>query len=68
MRRDRVCATIASDAFWSAWAWAAATAVLGFVFLVERMLVFFLGTFTTDLDTAKLVPGITVGGQALGRA
>jgi hypothetical protein len=37
-----------------------------FVFLVVCMVVFFIGTFTTELDMAKLVPGITVGGQALG--
>jgi hypothetical protein len=37
-----------------------------FVFLVACMVVFFIGTFTTTLDMAKLVPGITVGGQALG--
>jgi hypothetical protein len=37
-----------------------------FVFLVACMVVFFVGTFTADLDVTKLVPGITVGGQALG--
>jgi len=37
-----------------------------FVFLVVCMVVFFIGTFTATLDTARLVPGITVGGQALG--
>jgi hypothetical protein len=37
-----------------------------FVFLIACMIVFFIGTFTVHLDTAKLVPGITVGGQALG--
>ena len=37
-----------------------------FIFLVACMVVFFIGTFTATLDTAKLVPGITVGGQALG--
>ena len=37
-----------------------------FVFLVACMVVFFIGTFTADLDLSKLVPGITVGGQALG--
>jgi hypothetical protein len=37
-----------------------------FVFLVACMVVFFIGTFTVQLDMAKLVPGITVGGQALG--
>jgi hypothetical protein len=37
-----------------------------FAFLVACMVVFFVGTFTADLDMAKLVPGITVGGQALG--
>lgn len=39
-----------------------------FVFLVVCMVVFFIGTFTADLDTARLVPGITVGGQALGES
>ena len=37
-----------------------------FVFLAACMVVFFVGTFTVQLDMAKLVPGITVGGQALG--
>lgn len=37
-----------------------------FVFLIVCMIVFFVGTFTVQLDTASLVPGITVGGQALG--
>ena len=37
-----------------------------FVFLVACMVVFFIGTFTVQLDMAKLLPGITVGGQALG--
>ena len=37
-----------------------------FVFLVACMVVFFIGTFTVQLDMSKLVPGITVGGQALG--
>jgi hypothetical protein len=37
-----------------------------FIFLLACMVVFFFGTFTTTLDMAKLVPGITVGGQALG--
>lgn len=37
-----------------------------FVFLLACMGVFFVGTFTVELDMAKLVPGITVGGQALG--
>ncbi len=36
------------------------------VFVVLCMAVFFYGTFTTGLLTARLVPGITVGGQALG--
>ena len=36
-----------------------------FVFLVACMVVFFIGTFTAASPT-KLVPGITVGGQALG--
>jgi hypothetical protein len=39
-----------------------------FMFLVACMVVFFIGTFTTTLDMAKLVPGITVGGQALGES
>ena len=39
-----------------------------FVFLVACMVVFFFGTFTTTLDMTKLVPGITVGGQALGES
>ena len=37
-----------------------------FIFLVACMAIFFIGTFTVQLDMAKLVPGITVGGQALG--
>src|SRR5450756_2509402 len=37
-----------------------------FVFLIVCMVIFFVGTFTVQLDTAKLVPGITVGGLALG--
>jgi hypothetical protein len=36
------------------------------VFLLLCMAVFFHGTFSHSLDTDKLVPGITVGGQALG--
>ena len=36
------------------------------VFLLVCLAIFFVGTFTAQLDTAKLVPGITVGGQALG--
>jgi hypothetical protein len=36
------------------------------VFLVACMVVFFVGTFTTQLLVARLEPGITVGGQALG--
>jgi NADH:ubiquinone oxidoreductase subunit K len=39
-----------------------------FIFLVACMVVFFVGTFTTDLDLSRLVPGITVGGQALGES
>jgi NADH:ubiquinone oxidoreductase subunit K len=39
-----------------------------FVFLVACMVVFFAGTFTAELDMSKLVPGITVGGQALGES
>ncbi|MEZ5125291.1 MAG: hypothetical protein R2826_03450 [Thermoleophilia bacterium] len=35
-------------------------------FLLICLAIFFVGTFTTDLDASKLVPGITVGGQALG--
>lgn len=38
------------------------------VFLLLCMAVFFYGTFTVDLIGAKLVPGITVGGQALGES
>jgi hypothetical protein len=37
---------------------------LGFVLVC--MAIFLVGTFTHDLVSAKLVPGITVGGQALG--
>ncbi len=37
-----------------------------FVFLLACMAIFFVGTFTVELDTSKLIPGITVGGQALG--
>ena len=37
-----------------------------FVFLIVWMVIFFVGTFTVQLDTAKLAPGITVGEQALG--
>jgi hypothetical protein len=36
------------------------------VFVLLCMAVFFYGTFTVTLTAAKLVPGITVGGQALG--
>jgi hypothetical protein len=36
------------------------------VFIVVCMGIFFYGTFSASLITAKLVPGITVGGQALG--
>ena len=36
------------------------------VFLLACLVIFFVGTFTAQLDTAKLAPGITVGGQALG--
>jgi len=39
-----------------------------FVFLLVCMVVFFIGTFTVQLDMAMLVPGITVGGQALGES
>ena len=34
--------------------------------LVGWMVVFLWGTFTAELDVSKLVPGIVVGGQALG--
>jgi hypothetical protein len=37
-------------------------------FNVVCLAVFLYGTFTAHLDIAKLVPGITVGGQALGGA
>lgn len=37
-------------------------------FLVVCMAIFLVGTFTTQLDTSKLLPGITVGGQALGES
>jgi hypothetical protein len=37
-----------------------------FVLLVASMVIFFVGTFTVQLDMSKLIPGITVGGQALG--
>ena len=37
-------------------------------FIVICMVVFFAGTFTDPLETGKLVPGITVGGQALGES
>jgi hypothetical protein len=37
-----------------------------FAFLVVAMAIFFVGTFTVELDMTRLVPGITVGGQALG--
>jgi hypothetical protein len=36
------------------------------IFVVVCMIVFLAGTFTHELDASKLVPGITVGGQALG--
>lgn len=39
---------------------------LGFLLVCEA--VFFWGVFTTELRMDKLVPGITVGGQALGAA
>jgi hypothetical protein len=35
-------------------------------FLLVCLGIFFWGTFTTELQVDKLVPGITVGGQALG--
>jgi hypothetical protein len=38
------------------------------IFLLLCMAVFFYGAFTVDLVTEKLVPGITVGGQALGES
>lgn len=37
-------------------------------FLVVYMAIFLVGTFTTELDKTKLLPGITVGGQALGES
>jgi len=42
---------------------------LGHLYLAFNLValtVFFYGAFTVELDTTKLVPGITVGGQALG--
>jgi hypothetical protein len=36
------------------------------IFVLVCMGVFFYGTFRVSLDMSKLVPGITVGGQALG--
>ena len=36
------------------------------IFLLGCLAVFFYGVFTTTLESDKLVPGITVGGQALG--
>lgn len=45
--------------------------IFGDVYLVANVVmlaVFFWGTFTTELDMARLVPGIVVGGQALGDA
>lgn len=36
-------------------------------FVIVCLAVFLYGVFTTDLDTSKLVAGITVGGTALGR-
>jgi len=36
------------------------------VFLLVCVAVFFVGAVTTQLDASKLVPGISVGGQALG--
>jgi hypothetical protein len=35
-------------------------------FTLVCLVVFLVGTFSTQLETDKLVPGITVGGQALG--
>jgi NADH:ubiquinone oxidoreductase subunit K len=35
-------------------------------FLLVCMAIFLVGAFTAELDTTKLLPGITVGGQALG--
>jgi hypothetical protein len=37
-------------------------------YILGCLLVFFYGVFSIDLDTAMLVPGITVGGQGLGAA
>jgi len=39
---------------------------LYFAFLVVCIGIFLVGTFTSPLDATKLLPGITVGGQALG--
>ncbi|MCL5735639.1 MAG: hypothetical protein M1274_08665 [Actinobacteria bacterium] len=36
------------------------------VFILLCMAAFFVGVFTVTLDSSKLVPGITVGGQGLG--
>jgi hypothetical protein len=36
------------------------------IFVILCVAVFLVGVFTVSLDTAKLVPGITVGGQGLG--
>ena len=36
------------------------------IFVLLCVAVFFVGVFAVSLDTAKLVPGITVGGQGLG--
>lgn len=37
-------------------------------FLLVCIAIFLAGTFTATLDTSKLLPGITVGGQALGES
>jgi len=37
-------------------------------FTLVAFVVFLYGAFTVELDMAKLVPGITVGGQALGES
>lgn len=36
------------------------------IYLLTCITIFFYGTFTVNLDTSKLVAGITVGGSALG--
>ena len=41
--------------------------MLYLVFILVCLAIFFYGVFTTDLIESKLVAGITVGGEALGR-